>query len=143
MSYDGKIMRRALARFDEDKQRRAQQMEERRRLLYARIPRLSEIERELSGTMGQIIASALRRGADPMPAIRVIRDNNLDLQQERREVLMAYGYPEDYLDEDMEVAANTENNLLLSYWLFFQTPVSKSPFFFPSFFYLIPSEFLH
>ena len=104
MSYDGKIMRRALARFDEDKQRRAQQMEERRRLLYARIPRLSEIERELSGTMGQIIASALRRGADPMPAIRVIRDNNLDLQQERREVLMAYGYPEDYLDEEPHCA---------------------------------------
>ena len=100
MSYDGKIMRRALARFDEDKQRRAQQMEERRQLLYARIPRLAEIERELGGTMSQIIASALRRGADPMPAIRVIRDKNLDLQQERRDVLLAYGYPEDYLDEE-------------------------------------------
>ena len=100
MSYDGKIMRRALARFDEDKQRRAQQMEERRQLLYTRIPRLAEIERELGGTMSQIIASALRRGADPMPAIRVIRDKNLDLQQERRDVLLAYGYDANYLDEE-------------------------------------------
>ena len=100
MSYDGKIMRRALARFEEDKQRRSAAMEERRQLLYARIPRLGEIERELSGTMSAIIASALSRGTDPMPAIRVIRDSNLDLQQERRDLLVAYGYEPDYLDEE-------------------------------------------
>ena len=100
MSYDGKIMRRALARFDEDKQRRAQQMEERRQRLYTQIPRLAEIEKELRGTMSHIIASALSRGTDPMPAIRVIRDSNLELQRERREILLAYGYPEDYLDEE-------------------------------------------
>ncbi len=99
MSYDGKIMRRALARFEEDKQRRTQQMEERRRVLYARIPRLAEIETELQGTMSKIIASALSRGADPMPAIRVIRDSNLELQRERREILVVYGYAEDYLDD--------------------------------------------
>ena len=100
MSYDGKIMRRALARFDEDKQRRAQQMEERRQRLYTQIPRLAEIEKELRGTMSHIIASALSRGTDPMPAIRVIRDSNLELQQERREILQAYGYAQDYLDEE-------------------------------------------
>ena len=100
MSYDGKIMRRALTRFDEDKQRRARQMEERRQLLYARIPRLGEIERELQSTMSKIIASALNRGTDPVPAIRVIRDNNLALQRERRDLLEAYGYEPDYLDEE-------------------------------------------
>ena len=100
MSYDGKIMRRALARFDEDKQRRAQQMEERRKLLYTRIPRLGQIEQELRGTMSQIITSALSRGTDPVPAIRVIRDSNLALQRERRELLEAYGYAADYLDEE-------------------------------------------
>lgn len=100
MSYDGKIMRRALDRFDEDKQRRARQAEERRRILYTRIPRLQEIETELSGTMSRIIASALSRGTDPGPAIRVIRDSNLELQQERRELLTAYGYDENYLNEE-------------------------------------------
>ena len=104
MSYDGKIMRRALARFEEDKQRRSAAMEERRQLLYARIPRLGEIERELSGTMSAIIASALSWGTDPMPAIRVIRDSNLDLQQERRDLLVAYGYEPDYLDEEPHCA---------------------------------------
>ena len=100
MSYDGKIMRRALARFEEDKQRRRQQMDERRDILYARIPRLKEIETELSSTMSQIIASALGRGTDPAPAIRVIRDSNLELQRERREILVAYGYDEDYLNDE-------------------------------------------
>ena len=100
MSYDGKIMHRALARFDEDKQRRAQQMEQRRQRLYGQIPRLAEIERELRGTMSQIITSALSRGTDPVPAIRVIRDSNLALQRERSELLMAYGYSADYLDEE-------------------------------------------
>ena len=100
MSYDGKIMRRALARFEEDKERRQQQMDDRREILYARIPRLKEIETELSSTMSQIIASALSRGTDPAPAIRVIRDSNLELQRERREILVAYGYAEDYLDDE-------------------------------------------
>ena len=100
MSYDGKIMRRALQRYEEDKQRREQMYQQRRDQLYRRIPRLGEIETELSGTMSDIIASALSRGTDPMPAIRVIRDSNLDLQQERRDLLVAYGYEPDYLDEE-------------------------------------------
>lgn len=49
--------------------------------------------------MGEIIASALRRGTDPLPAIRVIRDKNLSLQKRRAELLAQLGYPEDYLSE--------------------------------------------
>lgn len=47
MAYDGVIMQRALARFDQARQRRAAEMEQRRRMLYARQPRLEEIERTL------------------------------------------------------------------------------------------------
>ena len=46
MAYDGRIMQRALTRFDEDKQRRAAQLEQRRRTAYARAPRLAEIRSE-------------------------------------------------------------------------------------------------
>lgn len=99
MSYDGKIMRRALQRYEEDKQRRQQMYQQRREQLYQRIPRLEEIEVQLSGTMAKIIASALRRGTDPRPAIRVLRDENLELQRERADLLVAYGYEADYLDE--------------------------------------------
>ena len=60
MSYDGKVLRRASARYDEDKQRRAEDFRARRRRCYAEEPRLEEIDRELSRTMGKIIARGLR-----------------------------------------------------------------------------------
>lgn len=99
MSYDGRIMRQALARFDEDKQRRAAEFTARCDRLYQAEPRLKEIEQQLRGTMSRLISSALRRGTDPLPAVRVLRDENLGLQQERAQLLRGMGYPTDYLEE--------------------------------------------
>ena len=99
MAYDGSIMQRALARYDQDKQRRADELEQRQRMAFTRQPRLAEIERELRGTMGRIVTSALQKGTDPLPAIRVLRDENLELQRERAELLTAMGEPIDYLDD--------------------------------------------
>ena len=46
MAYDGKVMRAAWQRFEEDKQRRASQAETRRRRIYQEVPRLEEIEKQ-------------------------------------------------------------------------------------------------
>ena len=83
MAYDGKVLRQATLRFDEDKQRRQEQQRQRQQRVYQQCPELESIQREIRGTMGEIIASALRRGTDPLPAIRVIRDKNLSLQKRR------------------------------------------------------------
>lgn len=99
MPYDGKILSRAMARFDEDKQRRARQFRERQQQLFAREPELADIDRRLRGTMSQIITRALQRGQDPVPAIHAIRDENLALQRRRGEILTAMGCPADYLEE--------------------------------------------
>ena len=99
MAYDGRLMRRALARFDEDKQRRAENFRARERAVYTKCPRIGEIDRELSHTMAKIIASGLRRGADPRPAIEALREENLNLQQEKRLLLTQLGLPADYLEE--------------------------------------------
>ena len=99
MPYDGKILSRAMARFDEDKQRRTQQFRERQQRLFCREPELADIDRRLRGTMSQIISRALRQGKDPVPAIHAIRDENLALQRRRGELLEAMGYPADYLEE--------------------------------------------
>ena len=99
MSYDGIIMQRAITRFDQAKQRRAAELEQRRRLVYARQPRLQEIERTLRGTMSRIVAAAAKKGEDPLPAIRALRDENLALQQERAQLLTELGYPADYLED--------------------------------------------
>ena len=99
MSYDGRIMHQALARFDEEKQRRGAEFAARRDRLYQAEPRLREIEQQLRSTMSRLISSALRRGTDPLPAVRVLRDENLALQQERAQLLRGMGYPADYLEE--------------------------------------------
>ena len=77
MAYDGRVLRQATLRFDEDKQRSQEQQRQRQQQVYQQCPELESIQREIRGTMGEIIASALRRGTDPLPAIRVIRDKNL------------------------------------------------------------------
>jgi len=99
MGYDGKVMRRAMAQFDEAKQRRAEEFRRRRSEVYMREPQLREIDTELGRTMSKVIAATLRKGADPIPAIRVLKDENLDLQRRRAELLMSMGYPMDYLEE--------------------------------------------
>ena len=105
MPYDGKILSRAMARFDEDKQRRTQQFRERQQRLFCREPELADIDRRLRGTMSQIISRALRQGKDPVPAIHAIRDENLALQRRRGELLEAMGYPADYLEEKPRCAS--------------------------------------
>lgn len=99
MAYDGRIMHRALERFEADRQARDSAFQKRREGIFLRQPRLREIEAELSATVSRIIASALRRGADPLPAVEVLREENLGLQAERRELLSQMGLPENALEE--------------------------------------------
>ena len=98
MAYDGKILRRAAARYDEDKQRRGEQFRARQRECYRKDPRLEEIDLELSRTMAKIIASGFRRGTDPRSAIEALKEENLALQRERGERLAALGYDADCLE---------------------------------------------
>ena len=99
MAYDGRIMRRAQARFDEDRRNCEEEIRRKREAVFARQPRLREIDGELRSTMSRIIASALRRGTDPRPAVAVLQDQNLSLQEERTELLAQLGLPADYLEE--------------------------------------------
>ena len=99
MAYDGKIMRRALRRFEEDRQERSARTQERQESIFQRQPRLREIDAELKSTMSRIISGALRRGTDPRPAIDRLRDENLSLQAERRQLLSSMHLPEDALEE--------------------------------------------
>ena len=99
MAYDEKILQISLDRFREDRERRSAAFEQKQERIFRQIPRLREIDRELRSTMAQIVASALRRGTDPLPALRVIRDRNLDLQRERSALLMERGYEADELED--------------------------------------------
>lgn len=98
MGYEPAVLRRASRRLEEQRLRREAEQEQARRDIYARLPRVAEIDRELKGTIYQIIAASLKEGRDPVPAIGVIRDRNLDLQAERARLLADHGYAPDALD---------------------------------------------
>ena len=99
MSYDSKILRRATVRFEADRRKRQEEFARRQAAVYGKVPRQEEIDRELRATMSRIISSALRRGADPRPAVAALRQENLDLQRERTALLAGQGLPADYLEE--------------------------------------------
>ena len=99
MAYDGKIMHRALQQFGEDRQAREERFQARRESVFRRQPRLRQIDDELRSTMSRIITSALRHGTDPGPAVEVLREENLRIQEEKRQLLNQMGLPQDCLDE--------------------------------------------
>ena len=99
MAYEQNVLRRAAERLEDQRRRREEAQNTRRREIYAAIPRVAEIDRQLRRTIVDIIAASLRQGNDPVPAIGAVRDKNLDLQAERADLLVAHGYPADALDD--------------------------------------------
>ena len=99
MAYDGKIVRRALQRFEEDRRDREDRARDRRESVFRRQPRLREIDAELRATMSRILSAALRKGTDPQAAVEALKKQNLGLQEERRLLLEGLGLPADCLEE--------------------------------------------
>ena len=99
MGYEAAVLRRAAKQLAQRRQEREERQERQRREIYAQLPRVAEIDRELKGTIYQIIAASLREGRDPAPSIKVIRDRNLDLQAEKARLLTEHGWPADALDD--------------------------------------------
>lgn len=99
MAYDGSVLRRASARLEEERKGRQARTEELRGLLYTQKPELRDIDRQLKGTILDIITASLKKGNDPRPALQVVRDKNMDLQVRQAQLLQELGYPPDALDD--------------------------------------------
>lgn len=99
MGYEASVLYRATRRLEESRRQREESLARRKAQIYAQLPRVREIDKELKGTVYQIIASSLREGRDPAPSIQVIKDHNLSLQAERTQLLLQNGWGADALDE--------------------------------------------
>lgn len=99
MGYDAAVLRRATQRLEQERKERESHTEELRRRLYAQSPELCDIDRQLKGTILDIITASLKKGSDPTPALQVIKDKNMDLQVRQAQLLQSLGYPADALDE--------------------------------------------
>lgn len=99
MAYDSNVLRRATERLEAERRARTDRMERLRARVYEKEPGLARLDKQLQGTMSQLVAAALRQGGDPAQAVRAVKARNLDLQKEREVLLGALGLPGDALDE--------------------------------------------
>ncbi len=99
MSYEVQVMRAATERLAQRRAAQSQEYRNRRERVYARLPRLAAIDRELRQSVASAAVTAFRSGSDPTAALERLGQQNLSLQEESARLLRSLGLPEDYLDE--------------------------------------------
>lgn len=99
MPYDGLILSRA--REELDRQRAANLAEQQRRLqtVYRRAPEMEAVDRGLRRQMTELVHLTVSRAPDLKEKLEALKNENLELQARRAELLNALGLPPDYLDE--------------------------------------------
>ncbi len=100
MSYEPKIVQRAMARLERRRDARERRRRNLEQQLYRQEPRLRQLDAALRGTMVELtdLIAAGRPVAADGPEITAIRKRNLALQAERAELLRTLGYEPDALD---------------------------------------------
>lgn len=99
MSLDGRLLRQALERLDEEKLARTAKASKLRAGLYLKYPRIREIDAELRSNMLGAIELALSKGRDVEAEMDSARKRSLALQAERTEILASKGYKDSDIDD--------------------------------------------
>jgi len=98
MSLDGKLLARAKAALGERRRRNEERYERRLLGVYARAPRVRELDAEIRETMSGVVAVAL--GTEAGGRVDEIRLRNLELQELRRAELSRAGFPSGFLGDE-------------------------------------------
>ena len=111
MAYDRALLSSILRQMERQHDQYESEAEERRYRLTQAIPRLGEIDRELRATAAKAMRIAFESN-NTDAAIDQLRARNLELQAEKRRLLLENGYPADYLAvaEDCPVCHDTGYN---------------------------------
>ena len=131
MSLDGKLLSRAKLRLEAKKRDHEAAHARRVEEVYFKCPRIRALDTELRRSVIDVIGVALRSDTDPAAAIADIRDNNLYLQSERIQALMAAGFPYDYLDNEYlcKSAEELETIQVDRFWKLVRTAYLNCPFY--------------
>jgi len=103
MSIDGRLLRRAADRLENEKKARSDRAAAKKSEVYKRCPRVREIDRELRLTMLDVLG-AVSGGADVEAQLEAAKQKNLNLQAERAQLLKAEGYSASEMDDDPKCA---------------------------------------
>ena len=99
MAKNGDLLRQAREIQREKKARWEQTLRQRQAEVYARLPRIREIDQRLRETVAESIDLAMTPGSEPEQRLLVIGQENAALQAESRTLLQEAGYAPDYLDD--------------------------------------------
>lgn len=98
MTYSKEILVRARQRLETLREERASLLNAREQEIYAKIPRVREIDKQLGSSMAKAVQAAFSKGTNARDALAKIKEQNLVLQGERR-ALIAVNFPAEYLDD--------------------------------------------
>ena len=99
MPYDGKLLARARGELDKIRAENRDEMQRRYAEVCARLPEIRSIDAKLRGHMAKLVRLTIGKSPDVQAQIAALRDENLDLQMHRAELLTAAGFGADYLSE--------------------------------------------
>lgn len=98
MGYSKEVVQRARQRLEQARSERESENRQHLELAYAREPRLKEIDLELRRSMILAAQVAFSGPGDVQTAMRQVKEKNMELQQERRELIAAC-FEEGFLDD--------------------------------------------
>ncbi len=97
MKYQKDILSAVLRELEQHRTAQERDLAIKRHEVYARAPRVRQIDATLQSTAAQVIRVSLESGEDPSAAVAALRERNLTLQEERRQLVRSLGLPDDYL----------------------------------------------
>ena len=98
MAYSNSVVRRARQRLESQKADYESVQQAHLQEIYEKLPRVREIDRQLRSSMVLAAQAAFLKGTDGADALAQVRQANLALQAERKE-LIAHNFPADYLED--------------------------------------------
>ena len=99
MPYDGKLLARARNALDEIRAENQAEQQRRLQTVYAQVPEIRDIDAAMGRQMAQLVRLTLSRRTDLKEQIAKLREENLDMQMRRAELLVENGWSVEYLDE--------------------------------------------
>jgi DNA replication protein DnaC len=98
MAIDGKLLVRAKTMLAEKRKQNEDRLEDRLQKVYAKAPRVRELDAEIRATMSELVGVAL--GERSSAQVEDIRLRNQQLQKERQDEILSAGFGEHYLDDE-------------------------------------------
>ena len=99
MAYDERLLARARSRLEENRAKNRAEQERRKAQVYTRVPEIARLDAAMRGQMLSLVRLAVSRSPELREQTARLRDENMDMQARRAELLVAHGWTPEYLDD--------------------------------------------